>query len=212
MGRVASGTEPCAAGTTIAERLARQAYYEAASVTAFERLAGALERAGAPLTLVRRAHAAADDEARHARLFGELAAKHGATPGAPAYRPEVPSLFELAVENATEGCVRETFGAVVTLHQATHAESEEIRAAFAAIAEDEAEHAALSWELKGWFDTRLNAEQRAHVNAAHDRAVHAARLDAAAPPDALDLALGLPTAVRAQQMLDTLMVAMATAA
>ena len=212
VGRVPSDTELCPPGETIGERLARQAYYEAASVIAFVRLTDTLEDAHAPRALIERAHAAAKDEGRHASLFAVLAAKNGAPTIALTYRAATPSLFELAVENATEGCVRETFGAVVTLHQAAYAESAAIRDAFAAIAEDEAEHAALSWELKAWFDTQLTAEERAHVQDAHVRALADARRDAATAPDAPGLALGLPAPERAQRMLDTLMHAMATAA
>lgn len=123
-----------------------------------------------------------------------------------------PSLFELALENATEGCVRETFGALVTLHQAANAESRELREAFAAIADDEAKHAALSWELKTWFDTQLTAPERIYVQNAHASAVELARRDAASPPDAPGLALGLPPAARAEQLLGALMTAMAIAA
>ena len=209
VGRVPGDTELCPLGETVAERLARQAYYEAASVIAFERLTSALEQAGAPIALVDRARAAAKDEARHATLFAALAARHGAAPIALTYRAAAPSFFELAVENATEGCVRETFGALVTLHQAAYAESAVIREAFAAIAEDEVEHAALSWELKAWFDTQLSAAERATVQQAHLHALALARRDAASTPDAPGLALGLPVPDRAQRMLDTLMSALA---
>ena len=205
-------TEPCPSGDTVASRLAHQAYYEGASVVAFERLAGALERAGAPEALVTRARAAATDEARHAVLFADLARRHGVAPMTLESRAATPSLFELALENATEGCVRETFGAIVTLHQASHAESEEIRAAFVAIAEDEAEHAALSWELKAWFDTQLSPGERLYVQTAHDEAVAQARREAKTAPDAPGLALGLPDSARAEQQLGALMTAMAAAA
>jgi len=212
VGRVAAGTALCPPGETVADRLAHQAYYEAASVVAFERLVVALERAGAPRALIARACAAANDEARHAALFSELAQRHGVAPIVLDARPATPSLFELALENATEGCVRETFGAIVTLHQAQHAESEEVRAAFAAIADDEAEHAALSWELKTWFDTQLTPAERSRVQDAHDVAVAAAHRDAATAPDAPGVALGLPSPARAEQMLGALMAAMAIAA
>jgi|GEM_PF-2471324 len=212
VGRVPADTEVCPLGDTVAERLARQAYYEAASVVAFERLTVILASAHAPRALVERARAAAKDESRHASLFAGLAAAHGATPRALQYQPTTQSLLELALENATEGCVRETFGALVTLHQAAHAETAEIRAAFAATAEDEAEHAALSWELRAWFDTRLGAEERARVQDAHLEALAAARRDALSSPDAPGRALGLPSPARALRMLDTLMGAMALAA
>ena len=212
MGRVPRATEVCPLGTTVAERLARQAYYEAASVVAFERLTFALEAAGAPRELVERSRAAAKDESRHASRFASLAIALGATPMPLLYEATAPSLFDLAVENATEGCVRETFGALVTLHQAEHAETAEIRAAFASIAEDEAEHAALSWELRAWFDGQLTSEECARVQDAHISAVESARRDALSAPDALGLALGLPAPDRALRMLGTLMGAMATAA
>jgi hypothetical protein len=212
VGRVPSDTAPCPLGETMAERVARQAYYEAASVIAFERLTWALESAAAPRTLVDRARAAAADEARHASLFAELAATLGAAPPALTHRTTAPTLLDIALENAAEGCVRETFGALVTLHQAEHAESEELRAAFASIAEDEAEHAALSWELKAWFDTQLDASDRALVHDAYTKALASARRETAAPPDAPGLALGLPAPARAMCMLDTLIDVMASAA
>ena len=211
IGRVPGDTAPCPEGETVGERLARQAYYEAASVIAFDRLTAARESAHAPPALVERARAAAKDEARHASLFAALAARHGATPLSLAYRAATPSRFDPALENATEGCVRETFGAVVTLHQATYAESAEVRAAFAAIAEDEAEHAGLRGELRTWFDTQLTVAERARVHRAHGEAVAVARRDVAAAPDAAGRALGLPPADRASKMLDALMDAMATA-
>jgi hypothetical protein len=212
VGRVPTETAVCPLGTTVAERLARQAYYEAASVVAFERFTVALEAAGAPRALVERSCAASKDESRHASRFAALAAANGATPMPLHYEAATPSLFDLAVENATEGCVRETFGALVTLHQAEHAETAEIRAAFASIAEDEAEHAALSWELRAWFDGQLTSEERARVQDAHVSAVAAARRDALSAPDAPGVALGLPTPDRALRMLGVLMGAMATAA
>ena len=212
VGRVPTATELCPLGTTVAERLARQAYYEAASVVAFERLTVALEAAGAPRGLVERSRAAAKDESRHAERFAALAIAHGATPMPLHYEAAAPSLFDLAVENATEGCVRETFGALVTLHQAEHAETAEIRAAFASIAEDEAEHAALSWELRSWFDGQLTSEECTRVQNAHVAAFESARRDALSAPDAIGLTLGLPIPARALRMLDTLMGAMATAA
>jgi hypothetical protein len=100
----------------------------------------------------------------------------------------------------------------VTLHQAAHAESGEIREAFATIADDEAEHAALSWELKTWFDTQLTPAECNYVHRAHESAVQLARRNAASPPDAPGRALGLPEAARAEQLLGALMTAMAIAA
>jgi hypothetical protein len=193
VGRVAAGTVACDRGGSLGERLARQAYYEAASVVAFERLASVLAAHGAPADLVHRAKNAATDEARHAVRFAKLARVHGATVPPFSVTAKAPSLFELALENATEGCVRETFGALVVLHQAAHAHDAGVRAAFASIAEDEAEHAALSWELRAWFNSRLSSKERAEVDAAHEQARdQAAGVESAM--DEVDLALGLPSA------------------
>lgn len=212
VGRLPSDTKPCPVGETIGDRLARQAYYEAVSVVAFERLVVALERAGAPEVLVARARRAADDEARHASIFRDLAAHHGVSTPELDVAHAAPTLFELAVENASEGCVRETLGAVITMHQAEHAASAEIRAAFAAICDDEAEHAAFSWELRSWFDTRLDARERARVDAAYRAALEAARAEACESPDAPGLAIGLPSAPRTRRMLDLAVEAMSAAA
>lgn len=205
VGRIAAGTAPHEIGGTLGERLARQAYYEAASVTAFARLARVLATADAPWDLVRRAQRAAEEEARHAATFAALAEKHGGAPCAPEAGDSLPTLFELAMENAAEGCVRETFGALLTLHQAEHAESAEVRAAFASIAEDELQHAALSWDLFAWFDTQLGAEERQMMQDAYVIARRAAERDVASAPDALGLAVGLPAASRSRAMFAELM-------
>ena len=210
VGRLPSDTKPCAVGTTVAEHLARQAYYEGVSVVAFERLAEVLRANGAPADLVARARRAADDEARHAAIFADLARTYGATvPAIELSAVTEHSLLDLAIENATEGCVRETLGAAITLHQSEYAESAEVRAAFAAICDDEAEHAAFSWDLKAWFDLHLGREDRARVDAAHRAALEAARLATNEAPDATGIALGLPAPARTRRMLDLAVEALA---
>lgn len=192
VGRLPDGTMTCGRGDTIGERLAMQSYYEAASVVAFRRLADVLAREGAPADLVRRARRAADEERRHAHLFAELARARGAEPAAPSIGPNETSLFALALENAREGLVRETYGAVVAMHQGEHAVDPELRRAFAAIASDEISHAELSWDLARWFDTRLSESQRMAVEAARLEALATLGDAANAEHDALDAALGLP--------------------
>lgn len=212
VGRLPNDTKPCAVGDTVGEHLARQAYYEGVSVVAFERLADVLLANGAPQDLVLRARRSADDEARHAAIFADLARSHGAAvPGIDMLAPAAPSLLDLAIENATEGCVRETLGAAITLHQSMHAESEDVRSAFAAICDDEAEHAAFSWDLKAWFDAHLGGEERARVDRAHHEALAAARLATNEAPDALGIAIGLPQPARARRLLDLSVAAMAAA-
>jgi len=174
--------------------LAQVATVEAASITAFARLVRALEKHGAPARLIAMARAAIVDEVIHARLVAQLARRFGATIAAPVIVATTePTLAELAHENAVEGQVAETFGALLATCQAQLATDPEIRGVFARIAVDEARHAALAHELAIWFDDVLDAETRAAIAAARREAVAGvvARFDV--PLDAGDRALlGIP--------------------
>jgi hypothetical protein len=182
--------DPCGAW------LARAAHLEAASVPAFERLAAELALHGAPASLQAAARAAADDERRHAASMTAAAGRRGAAVAAVELTPTPPrTLRALALENAVEGCVRETWGALLAMHQARSA-APEVAATMAAIADDEARHGELAWAIDAWVRTRLGPDEVA--------ALDAAIADAAAelrpreePPAALVRELGLPTAARA---------------
>src|SRR5262245_10013390 len=92
---------------------------EAASVRAFEVLAAELEQYGAPQRLSEAARAAATDEVRHAASTAEWARALGANVAQVAVPARgVRSLAAIALDNAVEGCVRETFGAVIGAYQA----------------------------------------------------------------------------------------------
>jgi hypothetical protein len=150
-----------------AEYLARAAHLEAASVVAFERIAVELAALGAPTELVARARRAASEETAHAAILGRLARAHGAEPLGFATRPyALRDAFELAVDNAVEGGVNETYGALLLHVQALRAENAPTRAAFASIAADEASHAELSADLAVWLDARLTDAERAAVRSA----------------------------------------------
>ena len=151
--------------------IARVATVEAASIIAFARLVRALERYGAPAHLIAAARDAMIDEVIHARLTARLAWRMGATVEAPVIADaHEPTLAELARENAVEGQVAETFGALLAMCQGQLAEDPEVRAVFARIAVDEARHAALAHELAPWFDAQLDAETRAAIAAARREA------------------------------------------
>lgn len=212
VGRIPEGAEGCARGASVGERLAMQAYYEAVSVVAFERLAETLDREGAPRSLARRARRAAKDEARHASTFARLASREGAWVPAVEMGEASTSLLELALENAREGCVRETYGALVALHQARHAEEPEIRRAFAEVAEDEIAHAALSWDLTRWFETKLSQGERAQVSAARAEAIAMLREASIADHDDVDARLGAPAPRRGAALYDALFAELARAA
>jgi hypothetical protein len=154
--------------------LARMAHFEAASVAAFNQLAEELEAHRAPRALVEFAKAAAKDEVRHAQAVAVLARKRGVRPPAPRVRATpLRSVFELALDNAREGCVREAFGALVGLHQAEHATDLDVRRAMHAIAHDEVSHASFSFQLARYLDSQLDDEQREQVAAARDEAIGA---------------------------------------
>jgi hypothetical protein len=183
------------------------AHLEAASVVAFERMRTELTAHGAPRALVRAARRAARDEARHARVTRLLARRFG---GGRANRPAVASprarsLVDMALENAAEGVVRETFGATLALWQAAHARDLEVRFAMERIAEDECRHATLSWRVARWLEPRLTDAQRARVAAAIREAIEALRVEISRAPDpSLCEATGLPGERQASALLGLL--------
>jgi hypothetical protein len=156
--------QPRRAASALGDYLARASHLEAASVHAFERLHDELRAHGAPRELWLAARRSARDEARHARVTARLACRHGGEVPIPRLRPRrTRSLRSMALENATEGCVRETFGALVAMWQAARARDLELRRCMAAIAEDETRHAALAWAVARWAEARLDARARASV-------------------------------------------------
>jgi len=152
--------------------LAAAATLEAASVTAFVRLVRALVRLDAPAKLVEAAKRAIADELVHARAVGRLARARGAVVEAPVIEDhDEGSLVDLAIENAAEGEVGETFGALVAACQARAATDPEVRSVFSRIAIDEARHAALAHHLAPFFERRLGLLARNAVVRARQEAV-----------------------------------------
>jgi len=198
---------PRTADSPLVAYLDEMHHLEAASVPAFERLARELAHHGAPAALVERAEAAARDEVRHAAGFAGLRERLSTTDCAsPAI--EVPaavrSLEALALENAIEGCVRETFGALVARYQASVAADEPLRRLFAAIADDELNHAALAWDVATWLNGQLDEAARARVSAAE--AAELARLTVALattePDPEVSIQCGVPSPTVATAMFE----------
>ncbi len=176
-GRAPAGLEPLTArGST--DALGRYwlelQYLEAASVPAFRELALELAQHGAPGELMGRAREAAGEEVEHAAMAMKELAKHGlkAEPLRRRPRDGARPLVELACENAREGCVSESFGALLAGYQATAASTPELRATFARIARDEANHAELAWDIQAWAMGQLDPEQRVAVLSALEHAVN----------------------------------------
>lgn len=183
------------------------AHLEAASVDAFERLRAELAAHGADLALTGAAVVSAVEEVQHAHVTARLAERFGASVETPRVEPRpLRSLFEVALDNAVEGCVRETYGALVAHHQAAHAADAEIRDVMQRIADDETRHAELSWDIAAWAATRLSPSELAQVRQAQREAVATLRAELSAPVHpALVETAGLPDSASAVAMLDVLL-------
>ncbi len=180
---------------SVAAYFTEMARVEAASVHAFRLLAKDLARLGAPEDLVLAARQAAKDEIRHARVANELARRHGGerSPVVIGHvRPR--TLFDMALENEVEGCVAESFGVLVGMHQAERMRDPELRRVMREIADDEATHAALSHRVSAWARSRLDQAACARLDAARSASV-LSLAGAAAPTLApWQEELGLPSA------------------
>ena len=178
--------------------LQAMAHLEAASVLAFEELAAQLVALGAPAEFSERCLAASQDERNHARWLGQLS---GVEPLAVPLQSAC-DLQDMALHNAVEGCVHETFAALAGLDRARRMDDPELRRVFLRIAQDELRHAQLAWDLHDWFLTRV--EDPAAIEAGLDAALAAlpdkARRQAldlgADPEEFLDLAHGLRATLR----------------
>jgi hypothetical protein len=202
--RPAGLVEPAKTGArSFGEVLAHMAYLEAAAIDAFLDLAVQVEAHGAPASLVARLRRAAGEEIQHARVMGELARARGAEPRPPMVVPTGPrSLLSIALENAREGCVRETWGAACAVAQGERAADGDLRSAMREIADDELGHAALSWDLAEWLESRLTADERAVVAVERERAIEELEREIEeAVPVAYRRALGMPSQEEASVIL-----------
>jgi hypothetical protein len=193
---------PVPSGDPVAAMLAHMAHLEAASVDAFVMLASELRAHGAPASLIRRAERAARDEVRHARMVGALARRRGASPSA-AVVERVPErdLEALAIENAREGCVGETYGACVAWFQAGAAGDRDIARVMAKVAVDETRHGELAFAVDAWARPLLSDGARRRVDEARAEALADLSRQASRPvPPVLVRAAGLPSAPRATRM------------
>ncbi len=186
----------------LGRHFAEIAHLEAASIAAFEVLAQELEHHRAPASLIHAARAAARDEVRHAARTSQLARRFGARAQAPRVeeRP-LRDLPALALDNAVEGCVRETFGALVGTYQANAARDPEIAALMREIAIDETRHAALAQEIHRWVWPKLSGDVRSRISRAQAEAVSALSHELRAEPSRVVRELaGVPDATAAAKL------------
>ena len=195
MGRRPADFVDITSGGTVHGYFVRALHHEAESVRAFERIARELRAFGAPEELWRAAERAAADERDHAARCAELA---GVPLAIASDELPVRSAIELAIDNMREGCIGESYAALVAVVQAQTA-APTLRTHFAAIAADELAHAALAHAIAEWLEAKLTAAERDQVRAARAAALTelAAGVDTHGPG-----ALGLPSRARAITLLD----------
>lgn len=190
----------------VAGYFAAATHLEAASVHAFRIMKLELAELGAPADILRAAERARRDEIRHAKLTARITRRHGGRPvRARVGKRAARSLEAIAIENAAEGCVRETFGALVAMWQAERAGDPAIAEAMREIALDEARHAALAWSVAAWAESRLDVAANRRVLAAKAKALRELEASIAVEPHpALVVIAGLPSAAEQKTMLDAL--------
>lgn len=164
---------------SLGRTLARHAAYEAASVVAFEHLRSELALFGAPQHLLDRITWAADDERRHAVQVRMLANRYSQDSEDFSVEPAVIRDIEsIAIDNMHEGCVGESWGALVGLYQAENAKDPVIAETMGQIALDEVEHASLSWAIHDWLFPQLDEAARERVTLAKCKALKKLMLSA----------------------------------
>jgi hypothetical protein len=110
-------------------------------------------------------------------------------------------LYDIALDNAVEGCVNETFAAACGLWQGEHAQLDTFRRVIAHISDEETEHAALSWDIHAWVMPLLSAAEQAQIRAAQAAAVEHLVADFRQEGDPLlQQAFGLPTRQQAARL------------
>lgn len=194
--------KPSGARNALGDYLAREARMLRASAEAFCSLSDALFAAGAPCALTGRAACAANDRARHAELVTRLASRNGGRPGQLRVAKAKPqTLLEIAVDNEVEGCVRDTYAALLASWQAEHARSRRIANVMGAIAKDGMRHAALAWALSDWVTPKLSRRDRARVQRAREEAVLRLERAVREPDPSLIRRAGLPDRVAQRALL-----------
>jgi hypothetical protein len=171
--------------SVVGDHFGALAHMEAASVRAFRDLERDLARLGAPEELRAAAVRAASDERRHARAMRRLSRRFGGEAPRPRVRKlPPPSLLGVLLEGAREGCVAETYGALLATWQAQRAEDPWIRRTMRAVAGDETRHAALAWEVLRWGRPLLGERDRVRLDRALEAALASLRRR---PPAVTDL-------------------------
>lgn len=149
------GDESAGAQTARSRLWARAGAAEHASVAAFSRLALQLMALGAPNDLLRAVHQAALDEIGHADRCWDMVERLGGSRVGAAVLPlqepiTLQTLAEVAAATVREGCLAETLGAHVALVAAELAPEADVQALLRRLANEESDHAVLSYRIVAW--------------------------------------------------------------
>jgi hypothetical protein len=154
----------------LAERWTRAGLEEHSSVAGFNKLALDLLALGAPPQLLMAAQQAAIEEIRHAQDAFALASTYAGHPVGPGPLPLAPitparDLVELALSTAREGAINETLSAWDAQQRLEASSDPEVRAALAAVVDEETRHAELAWRILAWCVAEGGDEVRAALHA-----------------------------------------------
>jgi hypothetical protein len=190
----------------VGDYFARLAELEEASIEAYRLLAAELTAVNAPAAFIRTARRSAKDKERQAGLIASLARRFGGAPVTPEIAGTTRrSLEDVAIHNAAEGCIRETYASLVAAMQAERAEDNVVRAAMLTIARDEAEQSTFAWSIGAWLEMQLSDDARARYAKAARGAVKDLRGEAYTPyPEAMRKIAGLPSVRDALALIDHL--------
>ncbi len=155
----------------MARYFVRAYHAEASSVGAFLQLRAELSHHGAPKKLLDGCIRAAAEEIHHARMMAKLAGEANAClPKLQFGQVPKRSVFELAMDNAVEGCIYESFSALKAQYQSLHATDERILAVMKVIARDETHHAQLAWDIHHFLVAQLSPNEQELIQEAQRKA------------------------------------------
>ena len=149
---------------------AQTAQLETASILAFLELARQLKERNAPADLIHRCLQAADDEVRHAKAFLSLADAFGEEIPNVIREEATEDLFSIALHNAVEGCVFETWAALKAHYRSMHAQNPTLRKLYAMVATDETRHGQLAWDVHAWLMSKLTKTEQRRILLAQQEA------------------------------------------
>ena len=161
-----------ATGASEMNRYFIRAYHaEASSVAAFVQLRAELKQHGAPEELLQRCMKAAVEEVHHARMMAKLIRDAGeCIPELDFGRISKRSMFELALDNAVEGCIFETYSALKAHYQSKHATDPRVRTVMKVVAPDETRHAQLAWDIHHFLMSKLSEDEQELIRHAQHQA------------------------------------------